>query len=116
MLWATRAVKPTATGISDRMRFFDAEQLAALPEVAKKVDADIDGILERFYRVVADDPALSPILAGSAGWKHLAAAQKGHWKNPLSGRIDDALRERGKRIGAAHVRVDRKSTRLNSSH
>jgi methyl-accepting chemotaxis protein len=105
MPWPKRTVRASESGISDRMRGFDPAQQAALPRVAAEVDTHIDAILTRFYETVATDPALSVILAGSPGAAHLAKAQKGHWKNLLSGRIDDDLRARGKRIGAAHVRV-----------
>ncbi|MDK9696874.1 MAG: methyl-accepting chemotaxis protein [Siculibacillus sp.] len=106
MLWSARAVsKPSSTGISERTRSFDEAQSAALPDVADVVDRNMDEILKRFYESVSTDPELGKILAGSSGWRHLADAQKLHWRRLLSGRIDDDLRERGKRIGAAHVRV-----------
>ena len=105
MLWAARAVPSSETGIADRMKIFDPAQRAALPAVAATVEGGIDDILKRFYDAVADDPALSKILSGSKGSSHLAQAQKTHWRRLLSGEIDTALRESGKRIGAAHVRV-----------
>jgi methyl-accepting chemotaxis protein len=105
MFWAARAVTPATTGISDRMKGFDPAQLAVLPQVARQVDDRMDDVMKRFYDAVEADPALSAILAGSPGRAALAGAQKAHWKLLLSGRVDDELRARGKRIGAAHVRV-----------
>mgnify|MGYP002861331695 CR=1 FL=1 len=105
MLRPSRKSVPSSTGISDRMRAFDPFQVDALSEVRSVVDRNIDEILKRFYESASADPSLGAILAGSNGWRGLAEAQKGHWRSLLSGRIDDELRARGKRIGAAHVRV-----------
>ncbi len=69
------------------------------------VESRIDGILDRFYEVVAVDPVTAPILAQSSGTTPLKEAQKRHWGRLLGGVVDEDLRERGKRIGAAHVRV-----------
>jgi len=105
MLGIHRGVVNSTTGISDRMRSFDPAQISALSQVRATVDANIDEILKRFYESAAADPSLGAILSGSQGWRTLAEAQKGHWRSLLSGKIDDDLRARGKRIGAAHVRV-----------
>ena len=95
----------SAYSLSDRLTGFEADQSAALPDVRSTVEARIDPIMAEFYRAVAADAHLGKILGGSKGWQHLAGAQKEHWRHLLAGKVDDALRERGKRIGAAHVRV-----------
>lgn len=105
MFGMSRRVVGSTTGIADRMRTFDPPQIAALPDVRGVVDRNIDEILKRFYESAIADPSLGAILSGSSGWRNLAEAQKGHWRSLLSGKIDDDLRQRGKRIGAAHVRV-----------
>ena len=101
------ARKPVSrvSSITGRLDGFDPEQAAALPQVKATVEASIDAIMGDFYRSVAADEKLAPILGGSKGASHLAGAQKEHWRHLLSGEVGDGLRERGKRIGAAHVRV-----------
>ena len=101
------SVERTASNftLSERLSGFEADQLAALSQVRATIEARIDPIMEEFYGAVTSDERLGKILSGSRGWQHLAGAQKEHWRHLLSGSVDNALHERGKRIGAAHVRV-----------
>ena len=92
-------------GVLDRLAGFDPVQAAALAGVRHSVDGAIEPVLTAFYEAVARDPKLEVILRGSPGPRALAAAQKGHWAHLLRGEVDEELRRRCKRIGAAHVRA-----------
>ncbi len=61
--------------------------------------------LDAFYDKLQGDPDMAIILAKGPGIEALKQAQAGHWKLLLKGEVTDELKERGRRIGAAHVRV-----------
>ena len=98
---AARSRQPVAS----RLEGFDAAQKAALPEARKVLDGCMDAVLDDFYQAIDADPATRAILSQAHGADRLKAAQKRHWQALFSGTVDDALRERGRRIGDAHVRV-----------
>lgn len=91
--------------VTSRLEAFEPEQIAALSDVRGMLDNRLDSVLNDFYNAVAADPKTAVILSGSRGVDALKSAQKAHWQALFSGTIDATLRERGRRIGDAHVRV-----------
>jgi methyl-accepting chemotaxis protein len=69
------------------------------------IDPHIERELNAFYEKLKADPALSDILAKGPGVETLKTAQAAHWRILLKGELTEELKERGRRIGAAHVRA-----------
>ena len=99
-----RPKRPPETEIADQLGSHPVHQHAALADVRKLVEAGLDDVLDTFYAAVARDPDLSHILPKDSGVDRLKESQKVHWRHLLSGQVDEELRRRGARIGAAHVR------------
>lgn len=73
--------------------------------LAQIIDPHIERELDEFYEKLMADPKLSEILAKGPGVESLKKAQAAHWRILLQGEATEELRERGRRIGAAHVRA-----------
>jgi len=91
--------------VTARLDAFEPRQQAALPGIRDMLDGCLNQVLDDFYAAVALDPKTSGVLEGARGVDMLKSAQKKHWQALFSGTVDDVLRERGRRIGDAHVRV-----------
>ncbi|MEJ1161912.1 methyl-accepting chemotaxis protein [Prosthecomicrobium sp. N25] len=103
------ARKKSHTGAADIM-----EHLTGLaPEQAEAVHATfrstlaprVGPILDGFYAVLQRSPAMADFLAKSPGVAHLKKAQEGHWTKLLGSPVDEALLDRSRRIGVAHVKT-----------
>ena len=90
----TERFRGAASSASDRPR-----------RLAQLVDPHIERELDEFYEKLKADPKLSEILAKGPGVETLKKAQATHWRLLLKGEFTDELKERGRRIGAAHVRA-----------
>jgi methyl-accepting chemotaxis protein len=73
--------------------------------LAQIIDPHIERELEGFYEKLKADPKLSEIFAKGPGIEALKQMQAAHWRILLKGELTEELRERGRRIGAAHVRA-----------
>ncbi len=82
----------------------------ALGRVAQLIEPHIAPVLQAFYEKLQTDPNMQEILARSPGAESLKKAQADHWRILLQGEMTEELKERGRRIGAAHVRVGLNTT------
>jgi methyl-accepting chemotaxis protein len=115
MRWVSTLPKPVAgetgrpaaepSGILDVIRVFDQRHRAVLAKLARAIEPHIDGVLTGFYSTLSRNPELARILANGPGLHALKNAQRAHWKILLTGDMSEELLERGRRIGAAHVRA-----------
>jgi methyl-accepting chemotaxis protein len=69
------------------------------------LEPHFDVVLTRFYEDVRLDPGRAAILAKGPGIEALKRAQIAHWDVLLTPGRAQELRERGRRIGEAHVRA-----------
>ncbi|MEQ8823393.1 MAG: methyl-accepting chemotaxis protein [Filomicrobium sp.] len=96
-------LKPT--GLLDQFEHFEPDQTKAFSKLNTKIDAEIGQIIDDFYSIIGRDPDFSSFLAKGPGVSALKTAQHDHWRALLTGEVNDELRRRGRRIGAAHVRI-----------
>jgi len=76
---------------------------ALLQEARTVIEPHIDEILEAFYKMVADTPAMAKLFASPARMAHARAMQRKHWMDSVfAGRFDDEYLRRADRIGRAH--------------
>ncbi len=78
---------------------------SVMARVAALIGPGIDDVLDRFYIRLKDDAKFRDILARGGGVENLKKAQAEHWRVLLKGEMNEEFRERGRRIGAAHVRA-----------
>ncbi|WP_298648391.1 globin-coupled sensor protein [uncultured Tistrella sp.] len=92
---------------AERLRFLgiDAATIADLALVRPVVEAEIEDLLDVFYRTLATYPPMQALIAKPGMVDHLKTAQKAHWTALMSGRFDADYLARATRIGNAHVRI-----------
>lgn len=91
--------------ILDCLNGFETDQVAALKSMRGQLDSIIEPILTDFYRAVRQDSQLEAILLKSADPKKLQRKQHEHWLRLLEGRVDDEMKERGRKIGYVHMQM-----------
>ncbi len=93
------------TALQGRLDFLriDTETCSLLRSFLPVLREDLDLILDGFYRHVAAQPDLAPLVSGQTD--HLKDAQKQHWERLFSAQFDDAYYETASRIGRAHERI-----------
>jgi methyl-accepting chemotaxis protein len=84
----------------------DDDTRTQLKQLRPMVDGALDGILARFYDHVTAHPELEALFAGDANMARVRGAQAQHWLALFEGELDDAYRDRAKRIGEAHHRTE----------
>ncbi|MFD0387036.1 protoglobin domain-containing protein [Tistrella bauzanensis] len=100
---------PVTTSVldTDRLRFLglDARTVADLALVRPVLEAEIEGLLDLFYKTLATFPPMRALIDKPGMVDHLKQAQKIHWTALVSGRFDADYAARAARIGNAHVRI-----------
>ncbi|MEN2975679.1 globin-coupled sensor protein [Tistrella bauzanensis] len=100
---------PVTTSVldTDRLRFLglDARTVADLALVRPVLEAEIEGLLDLFYKTLATFPPMRALIDKPGMVDHLKQAQKAHWTALVSGRFDADYAARAARIGNAHVRI-----------
>ena len=92
-------------GILAQFEELEPEQKDVLKKAAKLVGPHIEQVLADFHARAAADPELGGILGAGSGTRALIEAQRDHLERLLAGESQEELRERCRRIGAAHARV-----------
>ena len=77
----------------------------ALAQAASQIENHIGPVLDGFYEKMRSDPAIQKIIEKGPGVEALKKAQSAHWRVLLQGELSEDLKERCRRIGAAHVRA-----------
>ncbi|WP_448188380.1 protoglobin domain-containing protein [Azospirillum sp. sgz301742] len=90
--------------LADQLRFLrvDQDARAALQEFRPVIEAEMPGILDRFYAHLRGWPNLMAIFGGEAGVKHARDHQLRHWLEIAQGRFDASYQQSIQRIGNAH--------------
>lgn len=93
--------------ISERLQFLglDEETRQILCELKPNLEAEIPGILERFYRHIETWPQVNSLFESKASKARARQRQGEHWSTLLSAKFDDAFVEAVKRVGQAHFRI-----------
>jgi ABC-type transporter Mla subunit MlaD len=90
-----------------RLQFLMIDQPSrdSVNELLPTIEANLPDILNGFYDHIMEWPELSALIGSRDNIPRLKAAQTEHWKNLFSGRFDDAVFNRGVKIGEAHQRI-----------
>lgn len=99
---------PYTQMITERLRFLGIDPGTAREiRAAKKIiEPAIDGMLDRFYDHMLEQPDLRRIFIDRNTVDRARAGQKNHWLNSLfNGNYDNDFFERAQQIGRAHARV-----------
>jgi methyl-accepting chemotaxis protein len=98
---------PHDTNLRDRLAFIgvDDDTRAALKEFMPVLEAELPGILARFYEHVQRWPALAAMFKGAPAMDRARNAQRDHWLNLFSGRFDQSYVASVRRIGMMHSRI-----------
>lgn len=78
---------------------------AALQAVWPSLEAELPGILDRFYGHLLHYPQLQALLGAGANIQHLKEAQSAHWARLFEGAFEPDYFERAVAIGTAHQRI-----------
>jgi methyl-accepting chemotaxis protein len=74
--------------------------------LAAALEPSLDEIVERFYQRLRNDPAQRAMISKIPDPEGLKRALKDHWLFVLSRAPDEETKNRARRIGAAHARVE----------
>ncbi len=95
-------------GLADKLDFLRLDDAACdrLRDFRPAVEAEMDGLLERFYAHVTARPNLAGMLGSDGNIARVKGAQKAHWLGLFEGRFDSHYADRVTRIGEAHFKND----------
>ena len=88
-----------------KMLDIDDRVSSTLRDVWPKIEPELSGILDRFYKRLVTIPHMASILGDQSNIPRLINAQKSHWQALFSGRYDEDFMKRVTRIGEAHYRI-----------
>ncbi len=96
--------KDNTDTLDNQLRFLGIDQDArsALLEFRPIIEAELPGILDRFYAHMRGFPELMAIFGGDAGMRHAREHQLRHWLEIAQGRFDAGYLQSIQRIGNAH--------------
>ena len=99
---------PHTQMIAERLRFLeiDAGTGNEIRKAKQLIEPEIDGMLDRFYDHIFEQPELRKLFADRDAAARARAGQKSHWlKSLFNGTYDNDFFERAEQIGRAHARV-----------
>ncbi len=99
---------PHTQMIAERIKFLEIDSGAAreIRKAKEIIEPAIEGMLDRFYEHLLDEPELRKLFADSDSVARARAGQRSHWLNSLfNGNYDNDYFERAEQIGRAHARV-----------
>ncbi|HEY0836573.1 MAG TPA: globin-coupled sensor protein [Azospirillum sp.] len=90
--------------LAEQLRFLriDDDARAALAEFRPVIEAELPGILDRFYTHLRGWPQMMALFGGDAGMRHAREHQFRHWLEIASGQFDERYEASIQRIGHAH--------------
>ena len=94
--------------IAERLRFLEIDTGTRndIRQAKQLIEPEIDGMLDRFYAHIFEEPELRKLFADTDTAARARAGQKNHWLNSLfNGTYDNDFFERAEQIGRAHARV-----------
>jgi len=94
----------SAIHLGDQLRFLgiDADSRAALREFRPVIEAEMPGILDRFYAHLRGWPNLMAVFGGETGVRHAREHQLRHWLEIAQADFDERYQQSIQRIGHAH--------------
>ncbi|MBT9289148.1 methyl-accepting chemotaxis protein [Prosthecodimorpha staleyi] len=95
---------PPSNLIESGATFSEAAR-ADLETARRLLEGQFRPVLDRLYDSIQLTPEMAAMVPDAATRERLVAAQIAHWGTLLAGRADEALREKARRIGLAHVRA-----------
>ena len=88
-----------------KMLDIDERVSSVLRNLWPKIEPELGGILDRFYKRLHAIPYMASILGSESNIPRLIAAQKSHWKALFSAQFDQDFMNRVTKIGEAHFRI-----------
>ncbi len=104
---SSMSFKSQDTGLAGRLRFhgIDALVSASLKKHRDMVLEELPGVLDVFYRMVAEVPETAAFFRSKDHMAHAKAMQVKHWGVILEGRFDAAYEASVTRIGEIHNKL-----------
>ena len=93
--------------LSSRLKFIELgdETTVALRRMKPELMAAMGPALDRFYRAISEEPAISHFFAKEGLAAHAKSRQMAHWDRISDGRFDASYFEAVTKVGQVHARI-----------
>ncbi len=85
--------------------YITPKDIENIKKIAKKIDPELDNILDEFYEIVLQNPAIAEYFPNDNFLKQIRQKQKVFWEELFKGHIDDTYIQNRKRVGRAHAQI-----------